>query len=76
MIGMFVATLPYRIQLDSDGSFDHLVEQVRDKCLSIVEHSHCPLQEVLTVSNHPNSTAAFLGTAFDFTTVSPEVNRL
>ncbi|CAF4473440.1 unnamed protein product, partial [Adineta steineri] len=44
MIGMFVSTLPYRLQLDSDWSFDELVEHVQKKCLSILEHSHYPLQ--------------------------------
>ncbi|CAF4248414.1 unnamed protein product, partial [Adineta steineri] len=32
MIGMFVSTLPYRLQLDSDWSFDELVEHVQKKC--------------------------------------------
>ncbi|CAF4089084.1 unnamed protein product, partial [Rotaria sordida] len=31
MIGMFVATLPYRIQFDSRWSFDELVKHVQDK---------------------------------------------
>ncbi|CAF4166289.1 unnamed protein product, partial [Rotaria sordida] len=31
MIGMFVATLPYRIQLDSHWLFDELVKHVREK---------------------------------------------
>jgi NRPS condensation-like uncharacterized protein len=39
MIGMFVSTLPYRIQLDPYWSFDELVKNVREKCLSILEHS-------------------------------------
>ena len=30
MIGMFVATLPYRLQLDSSWSFDELVKHVQE----------------------------------------------
>ena len=47
MIGMFVATLPYRLQLDPYWSFEELVKHVREKCLSILEHSHYPLQNIL-----------------------------
>ncbi|CAF4261173.1 unnamed protein product, partial [Adineta steineri] len=39
MIGMFVSTLPYRVELDLHWSFDELVQHVREKCLSILEHS-------------------------------------
>ncbi|CAF4106619.1 unnamed protein product, partial [Rotaria sordida] len=35
MIGMFVATLPYRIQLNSRWSFDELVKHVRDRCTAV-----------------------------------------
>ncbi|CAF1500373.1 unnamed protein product, partial [Adineta steineri] len=44
MIGMFVSTLPYRVELDSHWSFDEVVKYVQEKCLSILEHSHYPLQ--------------------------------
>ncbi|CAF4140373.1 unnamed protein product, partial [Adineta steineri] len=47
MIGMFVSTLPYRLQLNSHWSFDELAGNVREKCLSILEHSHYPLQHIL-----------------------------
>ncbi|CAF1420288.1 unnamed protein product [Adineta steineri] len=70
MIGMFVSTLPYRIRIDSDWSFDELVEHVREKCLSILEHSHYPLQYVLTDSQFKQSNVPFLETLFNFTTVS------
>ncbi|CAF1258472.1 unnamed protein product, partial [Rotaria sordida] len=35
MIGMFVATLPYRIQLNSHWSFNELVKHVRDRCTAV-----------------------------------------
>ncbi|CAF4407606.1 unnamed protein product, partial [Adineta steineri] len=44
IMGMFVSTLPYRVQLDSRWSFDDLVKYVQEKCLSLLEHSHYPLQ--------------------------------
>ncbi|CAF4130464.1 unnamed protein product, partial [Adineta steineri] len=70
MVGMFVSTLPYRIQVDSDWPFDELVEHVREKCLSILEHSHYPLQQILRDLHHNQSTVPFLQTVFDFITVS------
>ncbi|CAF4030005.1 unnamed protein product, partial [Adineta steineri] len=70
MIGMFVSTLPYRVELDSDWSFDELVEHVREKCVSILEHSHYPLQYILTDSQFKQSNVSFLETLFNFTTVS------
>jgi hypothetical protein len=76
LIGMFVATLPYRIQLHPQDSFDQLVEQVKHQCLSILEHSHYPLQHILADSHHQQSSAAFLETVFDFITVFPDMNRL
>ena len=72
IIGMFVATLPYRIQLDSSATFKQLVGQVRDLCLSILEHSHYPLQRIIG-SQH---TPAFLETMFDFITVTPDIERV
>ncbi|CAF1587013.1 unnamed protein product, partial [Rotaria sordida] len=47
IIGMFVTTLPYRIQFDPHWSFDDLVKYVQEKCLSILEHSHYPLQMIV-----------------------------
>jgi hypothetical protein len=73
MIGMFVATLPYRIQLDSQWSFDQLVQHVRVKCLSILEHSHYSLQHILADVQLNQSNVSFLETVFDFITVSSEV---
>ncbi|CAF4585803.1 unnamed protein product, partial [Rotaria sp. Silwood2] len=72
MIGMFVATLPYRIQLDPYATFEQLVEQVRDLCLSILEHSHYPLQHI--IGNH--HLPAFLEIMFDFITVESDVERV
>jgi non-ribosomal peptide synthetase component F len=75
IIGMFVATLPYRIQLDSRWSFDELVKYVREKCLSILEHSNYPLQHILVDSHINQSDVSFLETMFDFITVSSNVNQ-
>jgi hypothetical protein len=74
MIGMFVATLPYRIQLNSEWSFDELVQCVREKCLSILEHSHYSLQHILADVQLNQSNVSFLETMFDFITVSSDVD--
>jgi non-ribosomal peptide synthetase component F len=76
MIGMFVATLPYRIQLDSQWSFDELVKHVREKSLSILEHSNYPLQHILADSHLQQSNVEFLGTAFDFVSTSLNIDQL
>ena len=76
MIGMFVATLPYRIQLDPHWSFDELVKHVREKCLSILEHSHYPLQHILADFHLNQSNVSFLETMFDFITISSNIDQL
>jgi hypothetical protein len=76
MIGMFVATLPYRIQLDSHRSFDELVKHVREKCLSILEHSHYPLQHILADSHLNQSNVSFLETVFDCRIISPNTDQI
>jgi NRPS condensation-like uncharacterized protein/aryl carrier-like protein len=75
MIGMFVATLPYRIEINSQWTFDQLVKHVREKCLSILEHSHYSLQHILADVQLNQSNVSFLETIFDFVTVSSDVDR-
>ncbi|CAF0911439.1 unnamed protein product [Adineta steineri] len=70
LIGMFVSTLPYRVQVDSNWSFDELVDHVREKCISALEHSHYPLQQILTDSQLKQSNVPFLETGFNFITIS------
>ena len=76
LIGMFVSTLPYRLQVDSHCSFDELVGYVREKCLSILQHSHYPLQHILADFHLNQSNVPFLETMFDFITVSSDVDHL
>ncbi|CAF1564468.1 unnamed protein product, partial [Adineta steineri] len=76
MIGMFVSTLPYCMQLDPCWAFDEVVKHVREKCLSILEHSHYPLQHILRDFHLNQSTASFLQTVFDFITVSSVNDQL
>ncbi|CAF1527084.1 unnamed protein product, partial [Adineta steineri] len=76
MIGMFVSTLPYRLEIDSHWSFDEVVKHVREKCLSILEHSHYPLQHILGDNRLNQSNISFLETMFDFITVSEDMGYL
>ncbi|CAF1524611.1 unnamed protein product, partial [Adineta steineri] len=76
MIGMFVSTLPYRVELDPQWSFDEVVKYVQEKCLSILQHSHYPLQHILSDLYLTQSNLSFLETMFDFITVSKDVNYL
>ncbi|CAF4042098.1 unnamed protein product, partial [Adineta steineri] len=72
MIGMFVSTLPYRVELDPQWSFDEVVKYVQEKCLSILQHSHYPLQHILADLHLTQSNVSFLETMFDFITISNE----
>jgi non-ribosomal peptide synthetase component F len=74
LIGMFVATLPHRIQLDSNVSFDELVKRVGSQFFSIIEHTYYPLQRILADSDHKQPSAGFLQILFDFITHSNEVD--
>ncbi|CAF1667262.1 unnamed protein product, partial [Adineta ricciae] len=75
LIGMFVSTLPYRIQLNANWSFDELIEVMRNTCVSIFEHSHYPLQQILADLQMRQSSATFLETMFEFGTTVAVENR-
>ncbi|CAF3839123.1 unnamed protein product [Adineta steineri] len=76
IMGMFVSTLPYRIQLDPHWSFNDLVKYVQEKCLSILEHSHYPLQQILANLHINQSNISFLETMYDFITLSSHSDEL
>jgi fengycin family lipopeptide synthetase D len=76
LIGMFVATLPYRAQLDPTYSFQLFVKDVRNRCLSILEHSQYPLQHILSDAGKQQSTSTFLENVFDFITMASGSERL
>ncbi|CAF4303202.1 unnamed protein product, partial [Adineta steineri] len=76
LIGMFVSTVPSRVQLDPQWSFDELVRYVRKKCLSILEHSHYPLQHILANLHINQSNISFLETMYDFITISSHSDEL
>ncbi|CAF1455741.1 unnamed protein product, partial [Adineta steineri] len=76
MIGMFVSTLPFCVEIDPHWSFDEVIKYVREKCLSILEHSHYPLQHIFNDLHLTQSNVSFLETMFDFITISKEVNDL
>ncbi|CAF0980449.1 unnamed protein product [Adineta steineri] len=75
MIGMFVSTLPYCVQLNSHWSFDELVKHVQEKCLSILKHSHYPLQHILTDFRLNQLDVPFLELVFNFLPVSTNIDR-
>ena len=72
LIGMFVATLPYRLRLDPSASFEQLLQQVRDLSLSVLPHSHYPLQHIIENQHSP----AFLESMYDFVTVSSDTEQV
>ncbi|CAF4104371.1 unnamed protein product, partial [Adineta steineri] len=76
IMGMFVSTLPYRVQLDPHWSFDELVECVQENCLSILEHSHYPLQHILANVHTDQTNISFLEAMYDFITISSHSDEL
>ena len=75
MIGMFVSISPCRMKLDGHQSFDDVVQDVRTKALSILDHSRYSLQNILADLRLNQSNASFLETVFDFSTVSRSVSH-
>ncbi|CAF4172603.1 unnamed protein product [Adineta steineri] len=76
VLGVFFSTLPYRFQVDAYWSFDELARNVREKCLSILEHSHYPLQHILANLHFNPLDIPFLQSTFDLITFSSEANNL
>ncbi|CAF1439322.1 unnamed protein product [Adineta ricciae] len=76
LFGMFVSTLPCRIQFNVDSSFDEFVQHVKETGLSILEHSHYPLQYILSDFRLNQSNLGFLETMFDFIIISENVTYL
>ncbi|CAF1552328.1 unnamed protein product [Adineta ricciae] len=74
MLGMFVATSPCRVQMDSSWSFNELVQHVREHCLSIMEHSHYPLQHIIADLHLESSKVPFLELLFHFINISPDTS--
>ncbi|CAF0955024.1 unnamed protein product [Adineta steineri] len=74
-IGIFVATLPFRIQINSQWPFESLVKHVQANCLSIFQHTHYPLQHILADFRRNYSNVSFLDILFEFITVSPNINK-
>ena len=75
MIGMFVATLPYRVEFDAHWSFDQVVKHVQEKSLSVLKHSHYSLQQILADFRVNQSNVPFLQTVFDFATEVSQVHQ-
>ncbi|CAF4191574.1 unnamed protein product [Adineta steineri] len=75
-MGMFVSTLPYRMQLDPHWSFHEVVKYVRERCLSILKHSHYPLQHILANLHINQSNISFLESVFDSSTVLSQSDEL
>ncbi|CAF4358355.1 unnamed protein product, partial [Adineta steineri] len=62
--------------LDPHWSFDELVIHIKEKCLSILEHSHYPLQHILANLHINQSNISFLETMYDFITISSYSDEL
>ena len=74
IMGIFLTILPYRVELNGQCSFDEFLKHVRETCLSILEHSHYPLQHILADCQRSQADLSLLQVAFDFITMSSSTN--
>ena len=58
MVGLFINTLPVRVQVDPDGFIDDLLKEVRLIQIGLREHEHTPLAKVQGWSEVPTRTSA------------------
>ncbi|CAF1436356.1 unnamed protein product, partial [Didymodactylos carnosus] len=72
MIGMFVNTLPYCSKIDSHITFKDLLLKIHQLCLSVLQYSYLPLQDILKLYRARASTTTqhlpFLQTLFVYET--------
>ncbi|WP_342556347.1 amino acid adenylation domain-containing protein [Paenibacillus sp. FSL R7-0652] len=47
MVGLFIRTLPFRVQLDESKSVQHLLQQVQQSLLECENHSFYPLGQIM-----------------------------
>ncbi|CAF3913293.1 unnamed protein product [Adineta steineri] len=76
MIGMVVSPLPFRAETDPHWPFDELVKYVQQKSLSILEHSHYPLQHILANLYIDESNISLLEAVYDFITIPSHSDEL
>ena len=57
MLGMFVNTLPIRIGLHADSSFEELVGEVRDQVVDALTYQSYPLEDILDQVDLPRDPA-------------------
>ncbi|SEA34221.1 Condensation domain-containing protein [Thiothrix caldifontis] len=51
LIGFFVNTLPLRVRLEGNSSFQHLLQQVRQLTLAAYAHQDVPFEQLVTALN-------------------------
>ncbi|CAF1672500.1 unnamed protein product, partial [Adineta ricciae] len=76
LIGMFVATLPFRMRIHPHWSFEKLIEHVQENCSAIFQHTHYPLQQILADFRVNYSNVSFLEVLFELLTVSSDMQKL
>ena len=47
VVGMFDNTLPLKVKIDPDATFDELVQAVRDEMLAVSEHQNFPFEKIV-----------------------------
>ena len=59
MVGLFISTLPLRLEVRHDAALDEWLQEVKQRFLAVVEHEHSSLQEVQGWSALPRGRALF-----------------
>ncbi len=66
MIGLFINTIPIRIQTEKDMRFDELLAAVQERTSTSLQHSYLPLYEVLSKFSAATGNSHLLNHLFIF----------
>lgn len=72
IVGLFVATLPHRLCISLDESFEQILQRIRKLTLGILNYSYFPLQQILK-NNQVQSSSSIFQTVFDINIANPNV---
>ena len=76
LIGLFINTLPIRIDLSGDPTVEEFLSRVKVACVSDFNHQEIPFEKIVEVLNPPRSLnhAPLYQVAFDLQTSTQQVN--
>lgn len=76
LIGLFINTLPIRIDLSGDPTIEEFLNRVKTACVNDFNHQEIPFEKIVEVLNPPRSLnhAPLYQVAFDLQTPTQQIN--